>query len=112
MHAELDPGKLNSSSTKEWQFVPLGRCGKWLSGGTPSTENSAFWNGDIPWITASSWPDWTRSSREDIQAGMRAAVKRVLRVKGVKAEDFDLIIARVMEHALAVYRDWPAPPIE
>lgn len=35
-------------------FVPLRDCGRWLSGGTPSTEEPSFWDGDIPWITASS----------------------------------------------------------
>lgn len=34
--------------------VTLGECGRWLSGGTPSTSNSTYWGGDIPWISASS----------------------------------------------------------
>jgi type I restriction enzyme R subunit len=66
----------------------------------------------VPSVRENLRPDWTRSPREDVQAGIRAAVKRVLRVKGVKPEDFDLIIARVMEHAQAVYREWPAPLID
>lgn len=37
-----------------WTTRPFGQCGTWLSGGTPSTDNSAFWGGDIPWISASS----------------------------------------------------------
>lgn len=36
------------------ESVPLSSTGTWLSGGTPSTEVSAFWGGPIPWITASS----------------------------------------------------------
>ena len=37
-----------------WDSVPLRECGKWLSGGTPNTNEPRYWNGDIPWITASS----------------------------------------------------------
>jgi type I restriction enzyme, S subunit len=37
---------LNSSHPKS----PLGSLTKVTSGGTPSRENGAFWNGDIPWI--------------------------------------------------------------
>ncbi|MFD5450681.1 restriction endonuclease subunit S [Streptomyces sp. NPDC003470] len=37
-----------------WRRVPLAEAGKWLSGGTPSTGNSAYWDGDIPWISAAS----------------------------------------------------------
>ena len=51
--------------------------------------------------------DWTASHREDIRAGIRAAVKRVLRAKKVKAETFDFIIPKVMEQAEAMYKDWP-----
>ncbi|OMI40438.1 Restriction endonuclease S subunits-like protein [Streptomyces sparsogenes DSM 40356] len=37
-----------------WRRIPLAEAGKWLSGGTPSTSNDAYWNGDIPWISAAS----------------------------------------------------------
>ena len=32
----------------------LGEISSWASGGTPSKENPIYWNGNIPWITASS----------------------------------------------------------
>ena len=36
-----------------WSWVKLGDvCEKIIGGGTPSTKNSAFWLGDIPWITS------------------------------------------------------------
>ena len=38
----------------EWETVKLGDVTTWASGGTPSKGNPAFWNGDIPWISASS----------------------------------------------------------
>lgn len=38
----------------EWQEYPLGTLTDWSSGGTPSKGNPAYWNGSIPWISASS----------------------------------------------------------
>ncbi len=31
---------------------PLGSCGKVYGGGTPSKDNTSYWSGNIPWITA------------------------------------------------------------
>ncbi|SFO38368.1 type I restriction enzyme M protein [Roseovarius lutimaris] len=36
---------------RAWPMVPLGDVTKRLSGGTPSKANSAFWEGDIPWVS-------------------------------------------------------------
>ncbi|MFF3338514.1 restriction endonuclease subunit S [Streptomyces flavidovirens] len=41
-----------------WRGLPLSDVGKWLSGGTPSTSNDAFWGGDIPWISGASMKDF------------------------------------------------------
>ena len=38
----------------EWKTVRLGDLTTWASGGTPPKANPIFWNGDIPWISASS----------------------------------------------------------
>ncbi len=43
-----------AASLNASQRLALGDAGKWLSGGTPSTEEAAFWNGDFPWISAAS----------------------------------------------------------
>ncbi len=55
-----------------WDFVSLRECGKWLSGGTPSTNESKYWNGDIPWITASSLHEFQikTSERKLTKAGL------------------------------------------
>lgn len=50
---------------------------------------------------------WTKPHRENIKAEVRASVKRVLRRKGIKAEQFDFILNRVIEQAEALYEDWP-----
>lgn len=34
-----------------WAKVPLGHLGEILGGSTPSKSNSAFWDGDIPWVS-------------------------------------------------------------
>lgn len=34
-----------------WKWVTLDDIGIVVSGGTPSTKDPEFWNGDIPWIT-------------------------------------------------------------
>ncbi|MFB8756237.1 restriction endonuclease subunit S [Streptomyces nigra] len=47
-----------------WKRMPLADAGKWLSGGTPSTANSAYWDGDIPWISAASLKEF-RIDRSD-----------------------------------------------
>jgi type I restriction enzyme R subunit len=51
--------------------------------------------------------DWTEPHREDIKASVRAAVRRVLRNRGVKAEDFEPLVASIMAQAEALYVDWP-----
>ncbi len=39
---------------EEWEVKKLGDITTWSSGGTPPKDNSLFWDGDIPWISASS----------------------------------------------------------
>jgi type I restriction enzyme R subunit len=51
--------------------------------------------------------DWTEPHRSDVKAGVRAAVKRVLRNRGVDAGDFEAIVGRIMEQAEAMYAEWP-----
>lgn len=38
----------------EWVEKKLWQISNWSSGGTPSKVNPLYWNGDIPWISASS----------------------------------------------------------
>jgi type I restriction enzyme S subunit len=38
----------------DWVEKSLGEIGKFSSGGTPSKEVQEYWNGNIPWISASS----------------------------------------------------------
>ncbi|TFB27771.1 restriction endonuclease subunit S, partial [Pedobacter alluvionis] len=38
---------------EEWEQRTLSDLGDFIGGGTPSSSNSNFWNGDIPWISSS-----------------------------------------------------------
>ncbi|MCX6376822.1 MAG: DUF3387 domain-containing protein [Armatimonadetes bacterium] len=51
--------------------------------------------------------DWTEPHREDVKAGVRLAVKRVLRRKNVSAEHLDQFVRAIMEQAEAVFAEWP-----
>ena len=48
----------------EWREMRLGDLVTFSSGGTPSKKNPAFWNGDIPWISAKSMKDEHISTSE------------------------------------------------
>jgi len=52
--------------------------------------------------------DWTEPHRDAVQAEVRAAVRRVLRAREVRREDFDFLVERIMEQATALYARWPA----
>jgi len=44
----------HAAATGSWRTLPMGESARWLSGGTPSTTDSSYWDGDIPWISALS----------------------------------------------------------
>jgi type I restriction enzyme R subunit len=52
--------------------------------------------------------DWTEPHREDVKASVKAAVKRVLRRRGVKQEDFEGLTDAVLSQAAAMWKDWPS----
>ncbi len=51
--------------------------------------------------------DWTKPHREDVKAGVRAAVKTVLRKRGVKKELLDALTDKVIVQAEALFKEWP-----
>lgn len=44
--------------TTDWDTVALGDAGTWVSGGTPSTSNADYWDGDIPWMSSKSMTEF------------------------------------------------------
>ncbi|MBI5757440.1 MAG: DUF3387 domain-containing protein [Planctomycetales bacterium] len=52
--------------------------------------------------------DWTEPHRDSVKAEIRAAVKRVLRRKdGLRDQDIEIILNRLIEQAEDSFRDWP-----
>ena len=51
--------------------------------------------------------DWTKPHREDVKAGVRAAVKMVLRKRGVQKELLDALTDKFLAQAEALYEAWP-----
>lgn len=41
----------------EWEVKTMGSIASFSSGGTPSKDNPEYWNGNIPWVSASSMYD-------------------------------------------------------
>lgn len=67
MRLGLDWGLLGMSFS-EWKEKTLGEIGEIIGGGTPSTKNSDFYGGNIPWITPK---DLSKYSERYIYTGDR-----------------------------------------
>jgi type I restriction enzyme S subunit len=65
----------------EWERNVLGNISEWASGGTPSKEELTYWNGDLPWISASSMrgsefsDSELKITNEGLISGSRLALK-------------------------------------
>ena len=58
-----------------WEMKRLGELGTWKGGGTPSTNNEAFWqDGSIPWVSPKDMKSILIDSAEDLIT--EAAVKQ------------------------------------
>lgn len=69
--------------THRWKRTTLGAVTDVVGGGTPSTENSGFWNGDILWITptevASQDGDTVlRTKRQITESGLASSGARLV----------------------------------
>lgn len=69
---------------EEWKVKMLGEITTWTSGGTPSKEVPHYWNGQIPWISASSmrgtqyFDSHTKITEEGLKSGSKLAKKGTL----------------------------------
>jgi type I restriction enzyme S subunit len=66
-----------------WEVKKLGEVADIVGGGTPSTFNSSFWNGDINWFTPSEIGDSKysfESSRKITNEGLKNSSARLLPV--------------------------------
>ena len=75
---------------KKWKWVRLNAVGKVIGGGTPKTGVSAYWNGDIPWITPA---DLGKNHDQIIYSG----------AKSITQKGLDESAARLMPKGSIVY---------
>ncbi len=72
----------------EWKATQLGDVCEIISGGTPSTSNINFWNGNISWctptdITATSGKYLERTARKISEEGLRCSAANLLPVGSI-----------------------------
>ena len=56
---------MSEKPTDEWQQLALGSLVDFQSGGTPSKDNPAFWNGSTPWVSAKDMKQLFLDDTED-----------------------------------------------
>ncbi|OYU79896.1 MAG: hypothetical protein CFE23_11615 [Flavobacterium sp. BFFFF1] len=61
----------------EWDLKKLGDITTWASGGTPPKDESQYWNGNIPWISASTMRglEYSNSHLKLSEAGVKKGSK-------------------------------------
>ncbi|MFC9258662.1 restriction endonuclease subunit S [Streptomyces hydrogenans] len=58
---------VQASASPTWQTVKLSDAARWMSGGTPKTNEPSYWGGEIPWISALSLKSpWIDSSDRNV----------------------------------------------
>ena len=64
----------------DWTSVEIGEIGKIVGGGTPSTKNEEYWNGEIDWLTPSeiSSKYRTKSKRTITKEGLENSSAKLL----------------------------------
>lgn len=50
---QLVPSLRFKEFEEEWKYSKVGDLGNFKGGGTPATDTSEYWEGDIPWISSS-----------------------------------------------------------
>lgn len=80
--------ELLSTPGKGWRISALGEVAEVVSGGTPRTSDSAFWNGDVVWVTptevvAHNGKTVFRSNRMITEAGLNGSSAKLLPVDTV-----------------------------
>lgn len=73
---------------EEWEVVRLGEIGEIISGSTPNTNNSEYWNGEIFWITPEDLSKAKtlyieNSSRKITQRGLKSCSTKIIPANSV-----------------------------
>lgn len=84
----------------DWQLKTIGELGVFRGGGTPTTQNPAYWAGDIPWVSSSDLSDENiydiNISRKITQEAVANSATKVIPANSI------LIVSRVGVGKVAV----------
>lgn len=74
---------LDKTPQKNWQKIKLGDVADVIGGGTPSTKNYDFWNGDISWLTPKDLSGYkeryiSKGERNITASGLQNSSARIL----------------------------------
>ena len=78
-------GSFKSNLPKNWELTTLGDAYQIVGGGTPSTENSAYWGGEIPWITSA-----------DIEGVRQINIRKRITEKGISESTTNKVPPRTL----------------
>lgn len=56
---------MSASWPRNWEAWPLASVGDWSGGGTPTSSEVAYWDGDVPWITPKDMKALRLASSQD-----------------------------------------------
>lgn len=87
----------------EWEEKKIGELGRFIGGGTPTTQNKDFWNGNIPWISSS---DLTEESIFQIKASRFISEKAISQsATKLVPKNSVLIVSRVGVGKVAIAKE-------
>ena len=66
---------------ENWKYLSIGDCATVMGGGTPSTKNPEYWDGDISWISPK---DLSNNTNKYVSRGERFITKKGLENSSAK----------------------------
>lgn len=75
--------KFENGIPEGWKIERIGNVGEVIGGGTPSTENEEYWDGDIPWLSPVDLSDNTnvyvsRGSKNITELGLKKSSAKMM----------------------------------
>ena len=75
--------KFENGIPEGWKVERIGNFGEVIGGGTPSTENEEYWDGDIPWLSPVDLSDNTnvyvsRGAKNITELGLRKSSAKMM----------------------------------
>ncbi len=75
----------NKNIPKHWQVKKLGDIAKWGSGGTPTSTNPSYYNGEIPWLIIGDLNDGyiNNSEKRITKSGLENSSAKIVKPESV-----------------------------